>query len=132
VTTEGPVKGEPKPSAEPAVDLPDASVAPSVDAVAALPPDPSDDREIAETLQRMESKPPLYRFFRGAMYGIYLVVAAWIVLAIAVSSWRSVYGKDGQALKQRAVDNAPVSATTLGEPIPPQQRAPGAKASPTE
>lgn len=61
--------------------------------------------EVAEQLARVERKPPLYRAFRGTLYVVYLVVAAWLTVAVAVAAGRGVWGADGQAIK-RAQDQA--------------------------
>ena len=54
----------------------------------------------ADELRRAEAKPPLYRFFRGTLYVLYMVVTVWLCLAIAIAVWRSVWGEPGRALRQ--------------------------------
>ena len=71
-----------------------AAVDPSVDPEVA-------DLELAERLERLERKPPLYRAFRGAMYTAYIVVAIWVVSAMTVATWRSVWGEPGEQLRER-------------------------------
>ncbi len=70
--------------------------------------------EIAEQLAQMERKPPLYRVFRGTMYTLYLVVAVWVVMAIAVASWRGIWGEAGDVIKRSQNEAHPVSVT--GQP----------------
>lgn len=60
-----------------------------------------DDLELAEGLQRIERKPPLYRAFRGAMYTAYIIIAIWVVSAITVAAWRSVWGESGDMVRKR-------------------------------
>lgn len=88
---------------------------------AAPPPDARDDQKIAAELQRLERKPPLYRFFRGGMYGLYIVAALWIVSAMSWSAIHSVWGPPGLALKARlqgrkAVHARPLSDAKLATP----------------
>ena len=79
-----------------------------------------DDLQIANELERLERKPPLYRFFRGTLYSLYGLVAAWVVCSIAWSAYQSVWGKSGQALKQQQSTPSAVKAT----PLPPPTKAP--------
>ena len=69
-----------------------------------------DDLEIREQLAKIERKPPMYRVFRVTLYTLYLVVASWLVISIAVAAWQSVYGRAGQQLKARAGQQAPLNA----------------------
>jgi hypothetical protein len=64
-----------------------------------------DDEVVRDRLARVERKPPLYRAFRWSLYGIYVMVAAWLVLSITVAIWKSVYGEAGAA--RRAAETAP-------------------------
>lgn len=82
-------------------------------------PDLHEDVAIARELERLERRPPLYRFFRGTMYGLYLLAAAWLLIAIAVSTWHSVWGDAGDKLRQRSAANQPIHAVTIpATPIP--------------
>ena len=42
-----------------------------------------------EAMARAEAKPPLYRFFRGALYVTYMVVVLWFTLSIIVGVYRA-------------------------------------------
>ena len=90
--------------------------------------DPADDLAIAAKLERLERKPPLYRFFRGGLYGLYGLAAFWVMAAIAWSTWQSVWGPAGQALKQRQGQQAGVRAKPMDRgPLPetPTEKAAG-------
>jgi len=73
-------------------------------------PDLRDDIAIARELERLERKPPLYRFFRGAMYGLYMLAAVWLIGAMAISAWQAVYGEAGRKLRARQAQTAPIRA----------------------
>lgn len=75
-----------------------------------------DDVEIREQLAQIERKPPMYRVFRVTLYTLYLLVAAWLVISIAVAAWRSVYGEAGQQLKARSAMEAPLNASPNQQP----------------
>ncbi len=105
----------------PAAEPQDAPIAVGLDADSAgtgvgdLP----DELEIAERLARAERKPPLYRFFRGTLYGLYLAVTLWLFLAIVISWTNAVWGDAGDAM--RAQQDAPrplAAAPRTGEVLP--------------
>ena len=50
-------------------------------------------------MARAEAKPPMYRFFRGTLYVLYMLVVSWLCLAIVLAAWRSVWGEPGLALQ---------------------------------
>ncbi len=64
-----------------------------------------EDEVVRDRLARVERKPPLYRAFRWSLYGIYVMLAAWLVLSITVAIWKSVYGDAGA--ERRAAETAP-------------------------
>ena len=83
---------------------PVASVAP----VAPVAHEPSletalsgDDLPAEAVLRKADEKPPRYRFVRGAMYAIYLLVVTWFVAGISVAVWQSVWGEQGLALQAK-------------------------------
>jgi hypothetical protein len=57
---------------------------PVVDAPDGLPDD--------ATIARAEAKPPLYRFFRGALYVGYMVVVVWFCLSMIIGVYRAFMG----------------------------------------
>ncbi|MCO4762242.1 MAG: hypothetical protein KC502_12100 [Myxococcales bacterium] len=67
------------------------------------------DLEIREHLERIERKPPKFRAFRVALYSLYLLLAGWLVVSIAIGTWQSVYGTSGDALRARP--SAPLAAS---------------------
>ena len=73
-----------------------------------------EDLAMAAELERLERKPPLYRFFRGTLYGLYMLVAVWLVAAIAWSAYLSVWGEPGQQMKQRETSLSSIQATPFG------------------
>ncbi len=75
-----------------------------------------DDVEIREQLERIEKKPPMYRVFRVALYSLYLLIAGWLVVSIAIGTWHSVYGEAGQALKAQSSKQAPLKASPHAKP----------------
>ncbi len=74
------------------------------------------DVEIRDRLAQMERKPPLYRAFRVTLYTLYIGVAAWLVLSIAISAWQSVYGAAGESLRAQQQTQRPVVAAPQGAP----------------
>ncbi len=62
----------------------------------ALPERAPTDAEMA----RAQAKPPLYRFFRGGMYVVYMAVVVWFCLSIVVSVWQAVWGPAGLELQK--------------------------------
>lgn len=72
------------------------------------------DAALRARVDRVERKPPLYRIFRVSLYALYGLVATWLVLAITVAVWNSVYGAPGQAL--RAQQRVPMTAQSRTAP----------------
>ena len=81
------------------------------EAVELTPPSPASEPDAEATLgdaalraraTRVEHKPPAYRVFRVTLYGLYGLVAAWLIGTITVAVWQSVYGESGQALRRAA------------------------------
>ena len=84
--------------------------------LAVQPPEPNppmdsqlEPLEVAEELARVERKPPLYRAFRGTLYVLYLVLAAWLTVAVIVAAWRGVWGEAGQTIRQAQQQARPVT-----------------------
>ena len=75
-----------------------------------------EDREIREQLERIENKPPMYRAFRVTLYSLYLAIATWLVVSIAIGAWKSVYGPAGVSLKARAATQSPLAASPRTQP----------------
>ena len=75
-----------------------------------------EDLEIREQLERIEQKPPMYRIFRVALYSLYLLIAGWLVISIAIGAWHSVYGEAGKALKAQSSKHAPLGASPNASP----------------
>jgi nitrate reductase NapE component len=67
----------------------------------ATPGDGLHDNALRAELARVERKPPLYRAFRVALYSLYGLVAAWLIGAITLAIWQSVFGPPGDALRAR-------------------------------
>ncbi len=68
------------------------------------------DAALRARATRFERKPPAYRVFRVTLYGLYGLVAAWLVGTVTVAVWQSVYGDAGQALRrEQAVNPAPAT-----------------------
>lgn len=69
-------------------------------------------------LRRADDKPPLYRFFRGGMYVIYMAVAVWLCGAIILAAWQAVWGESGRALAAKEGLAAPLRLTPDSPPKP--------------
>lgn len=85
-------------------DTPPSTTAPPADLTAALSGDTLPDEAV---LLRAEEKPPMYRFFRLAMYISYMVVVVWLVVSIIVGAWNSVWGPQGHAVQAKQAATAP-------------------------
>lgn len=93
--------------------------APTSPAVAAGAPPGSGSAQVGASevvpteaaLLRAEQKPPLYRFFRGGIYVLYMAIVVWFVVSISVAAARSVWGPAGGELRARGTANIPVSAS---------------------
>lgn len=72
-----------------------------------------EDDAVRDRLAYVERKPPLYRAFRWSLYGIYIALAAWLIVSITVAVWQSVFGAPGQTL--RAADQAALRPHTAKE-----------------
>lgn len=70
-----------------------------------------DDVPEEAVLRRAEDKPPLYRFFRGGSYAVYMAVAVWFVLCIVFAAWNAVWGAPGEALRAGQSTAQPLTAT---------------------
>ncbi|MBP47288.1 MAG: hypothetical protein CMH53_05065 [Myxococcales bacterium] len=71
--------------------------------------DTLDDAELIDRLARIERKPPMYRVFRGTLYSVYIAVALWLVLSVAIAAWSSVYGESGDAFRANKGRSSPVA-----------------------
>ena len=58
----------------------------------------------------------MYRVFRVALYSLYLAIAGWLVISIAIGTWQSVYGPAGMALKARSATQSPLAASPRAQP----------------
>ena len=82
------------------------------------------DEALRARLSRVERKPPLYRVFRVGLYGIYGIVATWLVLSITVAVWRTVYGDVGTQLIIETAPEAETKGATATHTTTPAVAAP--------